>query len=110
MKQYAQDSSSGTIGDHQVGDIVQLVTIERLRTFPKQVQIWYVENVPEELLGTFTTITEIYRSWPGAEPFYLLACCEEDELTAGQNTPFYDEDFMPPPGLEVRKNNTLPMI
>ena len=110
MKQYAQDSSSGTTGDHQVGDVVQLVTIERLQTFPKEVQIWYVENVPEELLGRFTTITKIYRSLPGTEPFYLLACCEEHELTAGQRTPFYDEDFMPPPGLEVRKNNTLPMI
>ena len=110
MKQYAQNSSSGTTGDHQTGDSVQLVTIERLRTFPKEVQDWYVENVPEELPGTLTTITAIYRSWPGAEPCYLLACCEEHELTAGQNTPFYDEDFMPQPGLEVRKNNTLPMI
>ena len=110
MKQYAQDSTSGTTGDHQTGDSVQLVTIERLRTFPKEVQDWYVENVPEELLGTFTTIAAIYRSWYGAEPCYLLACCEEHELTAGLNTPFYDEDFMPQPGLEVRKNNTLPMI
>lgn len=110
MKQYAQNSTSGTTGDHQVGDSVQLVTIERLRTFPKEVQDWYVENVPEELLGTFTTITAIYRSWPGAEPCYLLACCEEYELTGGLDTPFYDEDFMPPPVLLPRKDCTLPTI
>lgn len=110
MKQYAQDSSSGTIGDHQAGDAVRLVTIERLRTFPEEVQDWYVENVPEELLGGWTTIDSIYRSWPGAEPCYLLTCFNDEDVYGLNTAPFYDEDFMPPPGLKARKSNTLPMI
>ena len=101
------NSNNGTILHFEEGDRVQLATAEQVRTYPRHIQNWYDDFVPEELLGSITFVSKKEEPRGHFDGYYLLDCFKDK----GRHL-FYDQDLaliiVPPKPL--RQQDTLPNI
>ena len=100
-------NSNGTALHFEEGDRVQLATVEQVRTYPRHIQNWYDEFVPEELLGSITFVSKKEKPRGHLDGYYRLDCFKDK----GRHR-FYDQDLalIAGPPKPLSQEDTLPSI